>query len=259
MSSERLDKYGYFMHDIARKSGEFIRDGFDASLNVTFKSDNTPVTQIDKAVDHMVMDDIQRNFPGHGYLGEEAGGETNAESFWVCDPLDGTRPYINGLPLAAFSLSLVERGEVVSSIIHDPFTNRSVISAKNEGAWLNGHRLHVSERRSLDNADVHTSWGDERYIERVSALRKVGAKVVKIDATVYIGMLVSMGKMDADIFTGDKLWDVAAQSLIVSEAGGRATTLSGDDIVAQEVVDGLIISNGYIHDEILEIVQASRK
>lgn len=156
-------------------------------------------------------------------------------------------------------MSLIERGEIVTSIIHDPFTQRSALSAKNEGAWMNGQRLHVSERTSFNRADVNISWGDEGYIKRLRSLRKLGAKVVKMDSDIYMGMLLSMGKIDADIFTGDKLWDIAPQTLAVTEAGGRATTLNGDTIRPMETIDGLILSNGHLHDKILEIVQSSRK
>lgn len=168
------------------------------------------------------------------------------------------KPFINGIPLATFSLSLIEGDEVVCSIIHDPFVDRSLLSAKNEGAWMNGRRMHVSETKSLKNVDIHTSWGDEGYAKRITLLRELGAKVIKMDASVYTGMLVTIGKLDADIFTGDKLWDVAAQSLAVSEAGGKATSLSGRQVTIAEYVDGLIISNGHLHDEILEIVEESR-
>lgn len=89
------------------------------------------------------------------------------------------------------------------------------------------------------------------------ALRALGAKVIKMDATIYVGMLVSMGKIDADIFTGDKIWDVAPQSLAVTEAGGKATTLDGAEITPEETINGLVISNGHLHDQILGIIKAS--
>ena len=79
-----------------------------------------------------------------------------------------------------------------------------------------------------------------------------------MDATVYVGMLVSIGNVDADIFTGNNLWDIAPQTLAVTEAGGCATTLSGNPIPATEAVACLIISNRDIHDQIVDIVQASR-
>lgn len=72
-------------------------------------------------------------------------------------------------------------------------------------------------------------------------------------------MLVSMGKMDADVFTGKDPWDIAAQALAVVEAGGRATTLSGERLIITENMDGSIVSNGHIHDELVDIVKASRE
>ena len=256
---ERLDKYGFFMKDIADRSGEVIRGGFGQVFEVAIKDDMTPVTPIDRIVDYMVANGVKESFPGHGYLGEEVGGRLNSRHVWLCDPLDGTRPYINGIPTVAFALSLIEDGEVVSSIIQDPITHRSVISAKGEGAWMNGHKLQVSDRDTLDNANIHTSWGSEGYLTRLAAIRKLGAKVIKVDATAYMGMLVAMGKMDADMFTGNQPWDIAAQALAVTEAGGRATTMNGDKVRITESIDGLIVSNGLIHDKLVDIVQLSRK
>jgi fructose-1,6-bisphosphatase/inositol monophosphatase family enzyme len=259
MSIERLDQYGPFLQTTANKATELIRSCFDAPLEVSYKEDGTPVTPIDKVVDYMVLSSVQSTFPDYGYLGEETGGEVSSERFWVCDPLDGTKAYINGIPLATFSLSLVEDKEIVVSIIHDPFTDRSLLAAKGEGAWMNGRQLRVSEQQTLRAADVHMSWGDEGYIHRLSTLRKLGAKVIKMDANIYIGMLIAMGKFDGDIFTGDSLWDIAPQSLAVREAGGIATTLDGNDIPVTKSVNGLILSNGYLHHKLLEIVQESQR
>lgn len=177
----------------------------------------------------------------------------------MCDPLDGTKAYINGIPLAAFSLSLVEEKEIVVSVIHDPFTDRSLLAAKGEGAWMNGRLLRVSEQPALHTADIHMSWGDEGYIHRLSTLRKLGAKVIKMDTNIYVGMVVAMGNFDGDIFTGDSLWDIAAQSLAVREAGNIATTLNGNDIPVTKSVNGLILSNRYLYNKLLEIVQESQR
>lgn len=259
MGGARLDKYGDFMEKTALRAAEVIRGGFNAPIDVTCKEDGTPVTPVDKVVDYMVLNSIRATFPDHDYIGEETGGEISSKPLWICDPLDGTKAYINGIPLTAFSLSLIENGEVVTSIIHDPFIGRSVLAARGEGAWSDGRKLHVSDRHTLSGADVHISWGNEGYLHRLSSLRKLGAKVIKMDATIYIGMLISMGKIDGDIFTGDSIWDITPQSLAVQEAGGIATTLDGDDISITKSVNGLIVSNGYLHDKLLTIVRESRE
>lgn len=258
MNRDRLDTYGPFMMNTAYKAGEIIRAGFDKEYDIAIKADDTPVTPIDKTIDFLVANTIQETFPDDAYLGEETGGNVTNDRFWVCDPLDGTKAYIAGFPLAAFSLSLIEEGEIVSSVIHDPFTHRMLLAAKGEGAWLNGKQTQVSDKRSLDKADVNISWGDEGYLHRLSSLRKMGAKVMKVDATIYVGMLLSSGRLEGDIFTGAKLWDIAPQSLAVREAGGIATTLNGDPVPMTENGQGLIISNGYIHEDLLTIVRESR-
>lgn len=255
--TSRLETYGPFMESVAQQSGAIIREGFHTPLQVAFKGDMTPVTRVDYDVNTLVAERIREAFPTHGFIGEESGGMPMDERTWVCDPLDGTRPYVNGIPLAAFSLSLIEQGEPVCSIIHDPFINRSIFSAAGEGAWSGGRRLSVSSHRTLENADIHTSWGDKGYGKRLNSMRRLGAKVIKVDATVYAGMLVAMGKLDADIFTGRDPWDIAAQALAIREAGGRTSTLTGDDLVITESMSGSIMSNGHIHDTLLELIQTS--
>lgn len=255
--TNRLETYGPFMESVAQQSGAIIREGFHANLDVVFKDDLTPVTRVDYAVNTLVAERIREAFPTHGFIGEETGGMPLGEQTWVCDPLDGTRPYINGIPLGAFSLALVENGEPVCSIIHDPFVNRSVFSASGEGAWSGGRKLQVSRHSTMENADIHTSWGDKGYNKRLRSMRRMGAKVIKVDATVYAGMLVTMGKIEADLFTGQDPWDIAAQAIAVREAGGMVTTLSGERLAIAEKMEGSIMSNGYIHDNIVELVQAS--
>ena len=254
----RLDEYGQFMHVVAARSGEIIRSGFDASLEVyTKEADQTPVTSVDRAVNSLVADMIEAAYPQDTFVGEETGGQLSDGRNWVCDPLDGTKAFVNGIPLAAFALALVEDGQAVCSIVYDPFMRRGVVAAVGEGAWMNGKRLHVSSQGEIKDADVHISWGKKGALERVRILRNLGAKVIKMDATVYVGMLTAMGKLDADIFTGSSPWDVAAQSLAITEAGGRVSTLAGDELIIADHIDGSIMTNARLHEIIVDVVRRS--
>ncbi len=260
MNNHRLETYSPLIQEIVAKSGEIIRSGFDGQLQIKTKNDLTPLTQVDTDVNRYVMDRLAEEFPNDDFAGEEGCRVNHSERLWICDPLDGTRPFINGLPLGTFALALVENKQVVLSVIHDPFMNRTIYSAKGEGAWQNGQRLEVSKQASLDGADIHTCWGstESGYLRRIDNLRKVGSKVIKMDATVYAGMLVSNGKLDGDIYPGKHPWDAAAQSLAVIEAGGRVTDINGDNIdFSQDSINGAVITNGKIHDKLIELILRS--
>lgn len=254
----RLDEHGQFMQVVAARSGEVIRGGFEASLEVYIKeADQTPVTYVDHAVNAIVAEMVRATYPQDTFVGEETDGQLSDGRNWVCDPLDGTKAFVNSMPLAAFALALVEDGQTVCSIVYDPFMQRGVVAAVGEGAWMNGKRMHVSDQNQIKGADIHISWGKRGALERVRFLRELGAKLIKIDATAYVGMLTAMGKLDGDIFTGTSPWDVAAQSLAISEAGGKVSTLSGGELIITDHVDGSIMTNGHLHEMIIDIVRRS--
>jgi fructose-1,6-bisphosphatase/inositol monophosphatase family enzyme len=257
MKTSILEQYGPFMKEMALKSGDVIRTNFQTPLDVAIKEDLTPVTKVDYYINSMVSKSVSTAYPDHGFLGEEGAGILTSNSHtWICDPLDGTRPYVDGIPLAVFSLSLIEENEVICSIIHDPFLNRTLYSAKDEGSWMDNKKMHVSNTKSLRGANIHTTWGDieSNYLSRVHNLRRLGSKLIKMDATVYAGMLTTMGNLDADIYTGDQTWDISAQLLSIKEAGGRVTNFRGEDLKPTGTIGGAVFSNGYIHDSILEVI-----
>jgi histidinol-phosphatase len=210
-----------------------------ADLRVETKPDLTPVSEADRAVETALRERIARERPGESVLGEEEGGEIGA---WIVDPIDATKNYVRGIPLFATLIALEGRAAVVSA----PALGRRWWAARGEGAFAGGRPLRVSGvARVEDCVLTFTSprgHGDGfwRLVERCWAPRGFG------DFWQY--MLLAEGAVDLCVESEAKLWDLAAPKLIVEEAGGRLTSLRGEDTAAG---GNCLASNGLLHDEAL--------
>jgi histidinol-phosphatase len=210
-----------------------------ADLRVETKPDLTPVSEADRAVETALRERIARERPGESVLGEEEGGEIGA---WIVDPIDATKNYVRGIPLFATLIALEGRAAVVSA----PALGRRWWAARGEGAFADGRPLRVSGvARVEDCVLTFTSprgHGDGfwRLVERCWAPRGFG------DFWQY--MLLAEGAVDLCVESEAKLWDLAAPKLIVEEAGGRLTSLRGEDTAAG---GNCLASNGLLHDEAL--------
>src|SRR3989339_1842896 len=140
---------------MAKKAGKIIKKNFAMGMEKEWKSDNTPVTVTDKAVNSLLIKESKRYFPKYGILGEEENSIVgNEEYHWVCDPIDGTIPFSHGIPTCVFSLALVKDGVPVVAVVYDPFMDRLFTAEKGNGAKLNGKTIHVSPAKTLKNAVV---------------------------------------------------------------------------------------------------------
>ena len=208
-------------------------------LRVETKPDLTPVSEADKAVEEALRDRIARERPGESVLGEEEGGPGGD---WVIDPIDATKNYVRGIPLFATLIALEGRAAVVTA----PALGKRWWAARGEGAFADGRPLRVSAvRRVEDCVLTFTSprgHGDGfwRLVERSWAPRGFG------DFWQY--MLLAEGAVDLCVEAEANLWDLAAPKLIVEEAGGRLTSLRGEDTAGG---GDCLASNGLLHDEAL--------
>jgi histidinol-phosphatase len=215
-----------------------------ADLRVETKPDLTPVSEADRAVEEALRERITRERPGETVLGEEAGGEGGD---WVIDPIDATKNYVRGIPLYATLIALEGRVAVVSA----PALGRRWWAARGEGAFANGQPLRVSAvQRVEDCVLTFTSprghgAGFWRLVERCWAPRGFG------DFWQY--MLLAEGCVDLCVDSEATLWDLAAPKLIVEEAGGRLTSLSGADTAGG---GDCLASNGVLHADALRELHA---
>ena len=211
-----------------------------ADLRVETKSDLTPVTDADSAVERALRERVAAERPGEGVLGEEEGDDGGATR-WIVDPIDGTRNFSRGIPVWATLLALERNGELVLGVVSAPALGRRWWAARGAGAFANGAQIGVSQVRALADASVSCSQArDLAALEpRVWHARGLG--------DFWQHVLVAEGALDAAVDTELALWDRAALEPIVAEAGGRVGSAGGQ----------FVSSNGLVLDAVLAVLSAA--
>jgi histidinol-phosphatase len=234
-------------------AGAIQLDKRKSGLRFETKPDGSPVTEVDKLCETVIRDMLARQFPRDGFLGEESGEEKGSSGRrWIVDPLDGTRPYIRGLPTHSVLIALEDGDDLVVGCVHLPAMDRTYSAQKGNGAFLNNSPLRVSATSALKNVmgsglgfveKAGTPEGDRL----LSFMRRWEYAYGFMDVFTY--GCIAEGKIDLCVNLLDKPWDCAAAACVVSEAGGRFSDLAG----APSVHNGsIILSNGFIHDAVLE-------
>jgi len=235
----------------ARAAGAIInRASLDLDrLQVSTKSTNDFVTEVDHAAEAAVIDVLLGAYPGHGILAEESGsarGAKDSEYVWIIDPLDGTTNFIHGLPTYAVSIGLAFRGQMQQAVVYDPARNDLFYATKGRGAFLNDKRLRVSKRTRMAESLIGTGFpfrkGDDlnHYLKVLELVMRNCAGIRRPGAAALDLCYVAAGWYEGFFETGLSAWDVAAGSLIVTEAGGLVGNFTGeaDFLYRREVVAG---------------------
>ena len=235
----------------ARAAGAIInRASLDLDLlKISAKSPNDFVTEVDQAAEAAIIKVLLTAYPGHGILAEESGrehGAKNSEYLWIIDPLDGTTNFIHGFPVYAVSIALAHRGQVQQAVVYDPSRNDLFYASKGRGAFLNDRRLRVSKRTRLSDSLIGTGFpfrkGDnfKRYVKMFEEVMQSCAGLRRPGAAALDLCYVAAGWYDGFFETGLNPWDVAAGSLMVTEAGGLIGNFTGeaDYLFQREVVAG---------------------
>jgi myo-inositol-1(or 4)-monophosphatase len=235
----------------ARTAGALInRASLDVDmLKVTTKSANDFVTEVDQKAEQAIIETLLTAYPGHGILAEESGrthGAKNSEYVWIIDPLDGTTNFIHGLPFYAVSIALAHRDQIQQAVVYDPTRNDLFYASKGRGAFLNDKRLRVSKRTRMAESLIGTGFpfrkGDnfKRYVKMFEEVMQVCAGVRRPGAAALDLCYVAAGYYDGFFETGLNPWDIAAASLMITEAGGLIGNFTGesDFMYQREVVAG---------------------
>ncbi|MCK4739219.1 MAG: inositol monophosphatase [Deltaproteobacteria bacterium] len=245
---------------LARRAGKLLKDNFAGVRSVEFKGAVDIVTEMDKKAEELIVGGILEKFPDHGILAEEGGEVIGSAPFrWIIDPLDGTTNYSHGYPVFCVSIGVEKNGEIICGVVFDPMQDEFFSASLGGGAFLNGKKISVSSTESLDTAllatgfpyDIRTNKDNNidcfaRFALKSQALRRAGAAALDLANT-------AAGRFDGFWELRLKPWDVAAGVLIVREAGGSVTGLSGAEF---EIGDGNIVaSNGLIHLEMTSVIE----
>jgi len=244
--------------EAAQRAGRAIAERYPNGCSVTVKGYRDLVTDADIAAEAIILDLIRARFPDHTIVSEESGGNEIGSGYtWVVDPLDGTTNYTHHHPVFAVSIGVLEGGDHLVGVIHDPLRDQTFMAEREGGAWLNGERIHVSRVASLANAMVGLDWGHSnevrecilaslhRVVPRCGTLRVLGSASLSL-------AYVAAGWLDAYFNLGLKPWDVAAGTLIINEASGRCSTLEGKPYLMD--LSGCLATNCLIHDELLAVI-----
>ena len=223
----------------ARAAGAIInRAALDVeAVRISQKQVNDFVTEVDHASEKVIIETLMTAYPDHGFLAEESGtvhGAQHAECIWIIDPLDGTTNFIHGFPVYCVSIALAVRGKIEQAVIYDPSRNDLFTATKGRGAYMNERRIRVSKRTRLQECLISTGFpfrkGDNfnaylqmmgDVMQRTAGLRRPGAAALDL-------AYVAAGFSDGFFETGLQPWDVAAGSLLVTEAGGLVGNFTGE-------------------------------
>lgn len=253
-----MKNYISFATELAYKAGEIMRQNLSLGMEKTLKADNSPLTVSDTAINKMVIEAVTKEFPTHSIMGEEESYKKESEYIWLCDPIDGTIPFSSGIPISTFSLALVRNGVPILGIIYDPFMDRLFVGEKGKGAFINNKKIAVSQDTIIKSQTLYLGWWKYSMYDLLLVRRELnnkGCKIMDFCSFAYAGALVAVGEFSAVIF-GDRFpWDGAAVKVIVEEAGGKCTDLAGNEQRYDREINGFIVSNGNIHDELLALVK----
>lgn len=248
--------------EAALETGKFLKESVGKILEVEskFGQETNLVTQIDKKAEEIIINKIKAKYPDHDFLAEESGSHNKqSEVRWIIDPLDGTLNFTHGVPLFSVSIAVEVKGVVVAGVVYEPNLDELFTAEKGKGAFLNGKPIHVSRVDTLiesmmvtgfpytiqdnpDNAVQHFV----NMLMKAQGIRRLGSAAVDL-------CYVACGRFDGFWEVCLSPWDMAAGVLLIQEAGGRFTDLSGkpSSIYNKQV----LMTNGLIHEKTIEVLK----
>ncbi|XP_053294860.1 inositol monophosphatase 1 isoform X1 [Pleuronectes platessa] len=237
---------------IARKSGELVREALRDDRKVMTKSSSIDlVTKTDQKVEQLIIQSVREKFPSHRFIGEEsvAAGETcdlTDTPTWIIDPIDGTTNFVHAFPFVAVSIGFYVNKQSEFAVVFSCLEDKMFTARRGGGAFCNGEPLQVSDQEDVRQSIIATEFGSNRDVEAVdkifSSLRNIlclPVQGVRSAGTAAINMcLVASGCVEAYYEIGVHVWDVAAASLIVSEAGGVLMDVDGGavDLMSRRII-----------------------
>lgn len=245
----------------ARSAGKLLLRYSDRVDQIKFESKghNDFVSDMDRAAEAAIVQELRNRFPHHAILAEEGGEQGRSEFRWIIDPLDGTTNYLHGFPQYAVSIALEHKGQLECGVVYDPLREELFTAARGQGAQLNDRKIRVANRPSLEGALIGTGFPfrDQRHIDAylgmfkdmtlaTAGLRRPGSAALDL-------AYVAAGRTDGFWEIGLSAWDCAAGALLVLEAGGTITDLAGGTRFLE--TGNMVAGNLRVHRAMLDLIQ----
>ncbi len=255
-----MEAWKSFAVDLAFKAGKLLKEKFNQTHEILYKGDINIVTEADKMSEKLIMDEIKRKFPEHGILSEESDAVAGSVALrWIIDPLDGTTNYAHGYPVFCVSIALEQDGQVILGVIYDPTRNDLFTAQRGRGAFLNGEKISVSRLSRLSHALLATGFpydireSRENNLDYFTKMAKKAQAIRRAGSAALDLAYLAAGWFDGFWELKLKPWDTAAGCLMVQEAGGRISDLSGDPWNMES--PHLLASNGRLHQPMIEALR----
>ncbi len=232
-------------------------DKFDRT-KAKLKAKQELFTRVDVMSERIIMKEIKRYFPDHHILSEEAGdNKIKSDYYWIIDPIDGTTNFTMHNPLWAISIGLAFKGKLVLGVVYAPYLDELYVAEKNKGAFMNGKRIRVSNKKSGKILNAFCSGREMKYTKKAvrffSYQRLNGGNCYLLGSASLELAYVAAGRLESMTIPGALPWDVSAGILLVREAGGKVSDFSGKEWNLKS--ENMIASNGKIHQELLGILK----
>ncbi|OGT21274.1 MAG: inositol monophosphatase [Gammaproteobacteria bacterium RBG_16_57_12] len=245
----------------ARRAGSIITRNIDFidRLDVSAKSQNDFVSDVDRQAEEEIIAVLRKAFPSHGILAEESGASQGDDYLWIIDPLDGTTNFLHGFPQFSVSIALQCKGRLELGVVYDPLRQELFTAERGAGAKLNDRRIRVSKLRGLDGALLGTGFPFKHhqhldaYLATFKALSPMTSGIRRAGSAALDLAYVAAGRLDGFWAIGLSPWDMAAGVILIREAGG----LAGDFAAGDDFMDtgNLIAGNPKVYHAIYQTIK----
>jgi myo-inositol-1(or 4)-monophosphatase len=256
--------YKQILTDAIEAGANELMRFFNGTFTISNKEGiNNLVTEADHASDKAIQDVIKKAFPDHGIISEETAEVISESEYkWIIDPIDGTINFANGIPICCVSIGLEHNGKMLMGAVYNPILKEFFFAEKGKGATLNDKKISVSNKDDVLRSCLVTGFpytyldqpngplqAFERLIRRGIPVRRLGSAAIDL-------CWVAAGRFDGFYEHQLNAWDSAAGFIIVEEAGGKVTDLNGNAYSPYQ--PGIIATNGFLHDELVEWVKGNK-